>query len=165
MKAEFDVKLTAGDMFRFLMNHSYRKVIGIVWVIFSLVVVAVTVITWGKVELLQSVLLIVLASLYTIINPIMLWFKACKQVKNHFKEPLHYLIDENGITVSLGEASETTPWDQIWKAVNYGSQVVIYVTNIRVFNMPVRCMEGQYGTLRELAGAGLAERCYLKAER
>lgn len=161
MKAEFDVKLTTGDLYRFLMHNTYRKIIGIVWLVFSAAVIVVVVLTWGQIQLLQSILLLVLASLYTIINPIMLLFRAHRQIKNtpSFRKPLHYVVDEEGITVSQDDACETTPWSNMWKAVKYGNQYVVYVTNIRVFNIPIRCLQDQTETLKELARQGLAERC------
>ncbi len=166
MKAEFEVKLTTKDMFVFLLNNTYRKLTGIIWMVFSVVVVGVVIFTWGKegVQLYQSILLIVLASLYTIINPIMLLFRAARQIKTNetLRKPLHYVVDEEGITVSQGELSEKTPWENIWKAVKYGDQVVIYVTQLRVFNMPLRFVGDQYEALAGLAKEGLKERCKLK---
>lgn len=164
MKAEFDVKMTRKDLFLFLLNNTYRKMTGIIWCVFSAAVIAVAVYTWGKIDIMQSVLLIVLACLYTVINPFILYVKAVRQMKQNefFQKPLHYEIDERGIKVSQGETSETTEWNRMWKAVRYGSQVLIYVSNIRVFTLPCRAIGDQYPTLVKLANAGLEGRSRLK---
>lgn len=168
MKAEFEVKLTTKDMFVFLLNNTYRKLTGIIWMVFSLIVVGVVIFTWGKegVQIYQSILLIVLASLYTVINPIMLLFRAARQIKTNetLQKPLHYVVDEEGIEVSQGELSEKTLWENIWKAVKYGDQIVIYVTQLRVFNMPLRFVGDQYDALASLAKEGLKERCKIQVK-
>lgn len=164
MQITFDVKIEKKDLFKFLMNNTYRKLTGIIWIIFSLVVVFVTVYTWGTVEIMYSVLLIILASLYTIINPIMLYVKAAKQCKNNasFKEPLTYTIDDEGITVSQNGEEASAIWDEIWKCHKYGDQIVVYITALRAFVWPVSAIGENYDSLIEVLHEKLGERCHVR---
>lgn len=164
MKAEFKVNITPKDMFCFLINNTYRKFTGIIWIIFSIAVIGVAVYTWGDVNIGNSILLIVTASLYTVINPLILWMKANAQIKhnNYFNNELVYAVDAKGISVSQNEESTTIKWDEMWKAVKYGKLVVVYVSTIRAFILPIRCMEDEYNNFVELAQGGLANRCHLR---
>lgn len=163
MKTEFKADVTVKEMFTFLINTTYRKFTGVLWILFSIVVIVVTIYTWGDVSIPNSLLLILIALLYTVINPVMLYFKAKRQIKNnaYFIEGCTYTVDEKGIAVSMNGESESTKWDEMWKAVKYGSEVVIYVTNIRAFIIPIRCMGDDYNTFVKIAAKGLGSRCHL----
>ena len=167
MKAEFKVNITAKDMFCFLINNAYRKFTGVIWVLFSIVVVGVIIYTWGDVHPANTVVLIITASLYTVINPIILWLRARAQIKRNdcFNNELLYSVNDKGITVSQGEETATVKWDEMWKAVKYGQLVVVYVTTIRAFILPIRCIGEQYNTLVELAHNGLPARCHLRKKK
>ena len=164
MQINFQVTMTSKKLAKFLINNTYRKLTGIIWIVFSLVVVAVTVYTWGKVDLRSSILMIVLASLYTVINPLMLIYKAGKQVKDNkaFAEPLNYELDDKGITVSQGDNSETTAWDETWKFVKYGDQLIMYITTVRAFVWPVADIGEKYDKIVALAEEKMGKRCKIK---
>ena len=53
--------------------------------------------------------------------PWTLYIKSGQQAQNPaFKEPLHYVLDEEGIHVSQGEASECQKWQHMHRAVATG---------------------------------------------
>lgn len=165
MQTKIKINMTVKDMFSFLLNNTYRKFTGIIWVAFSLVLIAVTIITWGDVKIINSILLIVLACMYTVVNPIMLYFKAKSQIKNndYFKEELCYELNDEGITVTQGEAMAETKWEEIWKAVRMGRNVVVYVTNLRAFVWPVSCISEQYEEIYGIIRKNMNIRCKLKS--
>ena len=164
MEVKFSVKTTAKSLAKFMINNTYRKLTGIIWIIFSIVVVAVTVYTWSSVDMRSSILMILLASLYTIINPVMLIYKAHRQVKTNesFKEPLNYSLDDKGVTVSQGEDSESTSWDETWKLVKYGDQIILYITTMRAFIWPIEQIGDQYDDVIRLAQDKMGNRCKVK---
>ena len=159
MEVSFDLDIEVKDMYKFLMNNIYRKVTGIIWVIFSFVVIGVTVYTWGDVEYAYSALMILLAALYTVINPVMLYFKARKQIKrtDAFKNTLHYTVDSEGIKISQGEANAEAAWEDMWKAVRYGSQIVLYANAVNAFIWPVRCIKN-YDALVDICSCIISTR-------
>lgn len=164
MEVSFDVDINAKDMYKFLMNSIYRKPIGIIWVLFSLVVVGVTVYTWGDVEYLHSALMILMASFYTVINPVMLYVKARRQIKRNgaFQNTLHYTVDGEGIRISQGDENAETAWENMWRAVRYGSQVVVYADASSAFIWPVRCMEDSYDRIVDIMHENMKERCRIR---
>ena len=105
MKVEFKVKLTRKEMFSFLINNAYRKPMGVIMFLFGIgcyVVAAVW--TYSQMELYSILLLILLGSIYTIIQPVMLWRNAGRQIARNpvYKDELNYCFDGKGITVSQG---------------------------------------------------------------
>ena len=164
MELKFDVDMSVKDMYKFLLNNTYRKLTGIIWIIFSLVVIGVTIYTWGDVQIMNSVLMILLASLYTVINPLMLYLKARKQVNGNdfFNKTLHYSVNDKGIEVSQNEEKSFVKWNEMWKIVRYGSQVIVYVTTIRAFVWPIESIGENYDSLVELADNKLGSRCHLR---
>ena len=164
MKTEFSVNITEKDLFAFLMSNTYKKFTGVMWIVFSIVCVGIAIYTWGDVKIWNSIILIFAASFYTIINPILLYSKAKRQIKNndYFNNELMYKTDSKGITVSQGAESTTIKWDEMWKAVKYGQIAVVYVTTIRAFILPIRCIGEQYNNFVDNASGGLGTRCHLK---
>lgn len=164
MEIKFDVDISVKDMYKFLLNNTYRKLTGIIWIMFSLLVIVITVYTWGEVELLHSLLMILLASLYTVINPVILYCKARKQVRSNqsFNGTLSYTVDDRGIKVTQKDEEASSGWDEIWKIVRYGNQVVVYITTVRAFVWPIDSIGDGYASLVKLASEKLGGRCRLR---
>lgn len=57
-----------------------------------------------------------------------LFIKSKQQVANNpvFREPLHYVLDENGITISQGDSSTCQAWEDCLKAVSTGRSIIVY---------------------------------------
>lgn len=167
MQVEFNVNITAKDLFAFFINNFYRRFTGILWLLFSLFCLGVSIYTWGDIKIANSIILIVVASFYWIINPLMLYSKAKQQVKNnkYFSETLNYVVTERGIQVSQAGEQADVSWDEMWKAVRFGRLVVVYVTNIRAFILPVNCIGDEYNNFVDLALKGLDTRCHLRKKQ
>ena len=60
MTVTFDVSMNAKELFKFSMNNIYRKVTGILWILFSIGAAFITVYTWGDVDISRSILMIVI---------------------------------------------------------------------------------------------------------
>lgn len=161
---KIEVKVTGKDMACFMLNNSYRKIFGVVSVLFSMVVIAITIYTWGDVVWYNSALLILLASLYIIINPLMLIFKAYRQVKNNacFADTLYYEFNDEGITVSQKDETSTIEWEKLWKAVNYGKVVVVYASTVSAFVLPTRCIGDRYNELVDCLSEKMGAACRLR---
>ena len=160
MKVEFKVKLTRKEMFTFLINNAYRKPMGVISFLFGIGCFAVAGITWRQMGLQSTLLLILLGSIYTIIQPIMLWKSAGRQIAKNpvYKEELSYSFDDKGITVSQGESVTSKGWDECYKAADYGKVVVIYITVNNGIILPKAAIGSQYGEFVKLAGEHLPGR-------
>lgn len=164
MKTEFDVNISEKNMFVFLFNNTYRRITGIIWIIFSIVIIGVTVYTWGDVKIQNSVLMILLASLYTVINPLMLYSRAKKQVRNndYFANVLHYVVDEEGVKVSQNGQNASVKWDEVWKIVRYGNEIAAYVSTDRAFIWPMESIKDNYSDIVQMAEEHIGKRCHIR---
>lgn len=68
-EVNFDIQITDKDLFKFSINNIYRKFTGILWIVFSITVIFITVYTWGDVSINNSILLICMALLFSVMNP------------------------------------------------------------------------------------------------
>ena len=72
MEIKADVKLDARSLNRFLIYHNYMRVSGIIGLVLSLAAIAALCLKWGLWTTTQRCLLVVLALLFTVLQPLML---------------------------------------------------------------------------------------------
>lgn len=118
---ELDVKITSGDLYDFLLRHSYNSVSGLLGAVIGALGVIVGISRQYWIYLILGVVIL----LYL---PWTLFIKSKQQVANNpvFKEPLHYVLDENGITISQGDSSTCQAWEDCLKAVSTGRSIIVY---------------------------------------
>ena len=118
---ELDVKITSGDLYDFLLRHSYNSVSGLLGAVIGALGVIVGISRQYWIYLILGVVIL----LYL---PWTLFIKSKQQVANNpvFKKPLHYVLDENGITISQGDSSTCQSWEDCLKAVSTGRSIIVY---------------------------------------
>lgn len=55
-----------------------------------------------------------------------------------FKEPLHYVLDDEGIHVSQKDTEEMQQWENIVKAVSTGKSIIVYTSRMNACIFPKR---------------------------
>lgn len=129
---EMDVKINTGDIFDFLLAHTYNSSIGILGSCLGGILVVAGLITHKWICLFVGLLIL----LYL---PYMLYTKSRKQANSPaFKQPLHYILDENGLTVSREEESQSLPWEEIYKATSTSRNIIIYTSKEKATIIPRR---------------------------
>lgn len=102
---EFDVKIEAGDLYNYMMAHAYGSASGLIGSCFG----ALMIVIFGM-DPRQWIFLVcgVILLLYL---PVTLWMKSKQLALTNpsFQKPLHYVLDEEGISVSQGETTEDKP--------------------------------------------------------
>lgn len=146
MKTSFKVKLTEKEMFSFLINNTYRKPLGVILFVFGIACFVIAAVTCRTMDIMSTLLLILLGSLYTIIQPILLWRNAKRQIRKNpvYQEELLYTVDDEGIRVSQGDNSTFKKWEECWKAKDFGGIVVIYIAVNNGVVLPKKAIGGQY---------------------
>ena len=78
--------------------------------------------------------------------------RAARQISmsEALKSTLHYMLDDEGVHVSLGEENALLEWKQIYKMVSTKHNVLIYSSRV-----PMEIVGGQYAALKELADKNL----------
>lgn len=123
---ETDIKLTVGDLYDYNLRHSYTQIPTLLATIAGIAGIAVG-IYWRQQYWLMMVIIGVLLVFYM---PITLLVKTSQTMalSPAMKNPVHYLLNEDGITVSQGEQSQTLPWSGVHKAVSTGRSIILYTS-------------------------------------
>ena len=134
---EIEVKLTAKDLWKFSMYHSYRGLQGLFNIIFSVAAVFLLITTWNSNSASYRVLLIVCALMFTVWQPGILYLKALKQAKNPaIQNAMTLTFDENGIMVSQGEESLEIKWENIGKVDRMKDMMIVYMDRVHAYLLP-----------------------------
>ena len=132
---EFDVKIEAGDLYDYLMAHTYSGPSGILGSTFGalLIVFAVMEGKW---------IFLVLGAVLLLYLPWTLFLKSRQQVLNNpaFKKPLHYVLDEEGITVSQDGVTQKQAWEDMRKAISTGRSIIVYTSKVNATIFPKRSL-------------------------
>lgn len=132
---ELDVKIQAGDLYDYLLAHNYNRAPGILGSTFGALIVVIALARQQWIFLILGIILL----LYL---PWTLFIKSRQQALNNpaFKQPLHYLMDEEGITVSQEGVSEKQAWGDMVKAVSTGRSIIVYTSRVNAAIFPRREM-------------------------
>lgn len=135
---ELDVKINAGDLYDYNLRHAYNSASGIMGSTLGAVMILVALRTSTWIFLIGGAALI----LYL---PWTLFIKSRQQVLSNpaFKEPLHYVLDDQGITISQGEMSATQKWEDMVKAVSTGRSIIVYTSRVNATIFPRRQLGDQ----------------------
>lgn len=120
---ELDIRITAKDLYDYNLRHAYNSAAGLMGSVLGALMIIVGGYTRTWIFVIGGVLL--LAYL-----PWTLFIRSRQQALSNpvFKEPLHYVLDDTGITISQGEASETQEWGQMVKAVSTARSIIVYTS-------------------------------------
>lgn len=151
-EVKFSVQIKVNDMFAFLMHHSYRGVSLIIDAVITVGAIALLATGFGKESPASTVVLVVLALLFTVINPLQLYRRAKKQVtKNEvFQKPLCYVLTEEGITMSQGEVTQSFLWGDVYRIKEYKSLFAVYTGRVYACIWPKRELAECENEVREL---------------
>ena len=148
---KFSVTMKVKTMYRFLMRHAYSGASGIINLVISggalvLLLAGFADSTAGK------VMLGIIAALFTIINPLYLYYKAAAQVRltKMFSKPLEYVVNAEGITVSQGEESLQIAWTDLRKIIETKTDFYLYLSLTRAYIFPKEELDGKEKDFRKI---------------
>ncbi|MCR5792216.1 MAG: YcxB family protein [Lachnospiraceae bacterium] len=138
----FDVTIKPGDMAHFQLNHYYTGMSCVIGFILSFGALALCLIRWNHLELMQKAVLFLIAFLFLVFQPVSLISKGRNQVKFNpsFKEAFHYKMNSNGITVSMLEESEEVKWEDIYKIRESKKCFFLYFSRVQANIIPKKQM-------------------------
>ena len=118
MSMDFELKLDGKTMSRFLLHYNYTKATGLFGILLGIASLAAVFIKWNMWNANQRVVWIVIAVLFLIVQPLTLAKKGRRQMaQEEMQIPLFCHIDEEGISVTQGEASSSCKWSDLRKVV------------------------------------------------
>lgn len=146
-------------MFDFLYWHSYHGITGIINYALSLSGVVALAAGFGKGNTTVTVMLIALASLFTVINPLLLLSKASKQIKRTpmFAKPLHYKFDTRGFSVSQENSSDSAEWNSVMLLRETNKSIILYLGAANALILPKKEIGNQLPDLKKLIRMALPQ--------
>jgi len=131
MKLEFDVKMTTGRMYEYMMRHTFTSFAGIVGECLGILLI-IGAFAYGQ------WLYLAVGIVCVFYQPVALYVRAGRQVRNNevFSAPLHYILDDEGITVKSGDNTDSMPWDRLYKAVSTQHLIILYTNRINACIFP-----------------------------
>ena len=110
----FELNLTAGDLWRFSMHHANSGMKGIFNLIFTGAALFLLVFRWNTVMFSQRLLLVVCALLFTVWQPVLLYWKARRQAKlPAMAQTICLTFAREQVAVEQGEQQLAFTWDKI----------------------------------------------------
>lgn len=144
---KFKTTIHTNEIFAFLMRYSYAGIIGKIGPAISLVAAVVFVKNLPNFSGNETKMIInaILALLFTVINPILLYLKAKQQklTNKAYKSEMLYELNEEGIKLFVGEQEGGIPWDLIVKIEETKTLYLLYTTRVNAFLWPKKDMGEQ----------------------
>ncbi|MBR5738641.1 MAG: YcxB family protein, partial [Lachnospiraceae bacterium] len=100
----------------------------------------------------SGIFLLLIAAVYFIVQPLMLYLKASQQAKNEvFMNDTYYAFDEDGVAVwQEGVEPSVLQWQNVRKFVKFGKNYFLYVDAAHGNIIPASSIEGNPSKLDEL---------------
>lgn len=142
---ELDVKIEAKDLYDYMLRHSYNSAAGIIGSCFGALMIVLAAMTGQWMYLVFGVIML----LYL---PWTLFIRSKQQILRNpsFQQPLHYMLDEQGITISQGEDAVQYPWEEMYKAVSTGRSIILYTSRINATIFPRKQMGDKSAAVIEM---------------
>lgn len=131
MEIEFDVKVTPGVLYDYMLYHTYTSASGLIGAVAGALLVVAFFMGSGVLCLIAGI--IILAYL-----PWTLFIKSRQQylANSAFKNPLHYKLTEAGIEVSQNEEVQSQKWEDMYKAVSTPKSLILYTSPVNASIFP-----------------------------
>jgi len=131
MRQEFDVHMTASALYDYNMYHTYSGLAGIVGTAFGAMLLVIFAANRQPAFLFAGLVVI-------FYSPVALFINSRKQAKLNpmFKNPLHYVMDDEGVTVSQGDEEISVSWDQMLKACSTNQSLLLYTSKNSAWVFP-----------------------------
>lgn len=142
---ELDVKVSSKELYDYMLRHSYNSASGIIGSCFGALLIVFAFMTTQWLYLVFGLVML----LYL---PWTLSIRSKQQVLSNpsFQQPLHYMLDEQGITISQGEDSVQYLWEEMYKAVSTGKSIIVYTSKINATIFPRKQMGDKSAAVIEM---------------
>lgn len=151
-KLSFDVQMKTAYLFDFLFQHSYHGLYGVFNFGLSLLAIVLLIHGSGKDNIVATAALAVLALLFTVINPLLLYRKAARQMKRTpaFQKPLTYELAEEGLTCSQEGERAVSEWESVVLIRETGVNLILYFGAANAVVLPKAEFSEHVGEVKEM---------------
>lgn len=142
MKYKFTYQTTAFDFWKLSMYYTYGSMVGVCNMIFTVAMILLTVKFWGDVNSLVKILLITASCLFTVIQPLVVYRRAKKQVAK-VSEDMEIGFDDKGVHIKTEKQSSDLKWHTIKRVSKKPTMIVIFSTTTHGFILTNKVLGNQ----------------------
>lgn len=137
-KYDLSIKITTKDLFSFMIHHANTTISGVFGLILSFGALILLFTGYAQGNDMGNVVLLVVGLSFTVINPVSMYYKAQQQVKNNplYKNVLHYVLDEEGVSLVRDDRTESIEWNRILKFKKTKRVFALYTTGVHAVILP-----------------------------
>ena len=135
MEVEFDVQMTSADLYDYMLHHTFTSPSGLIGAVAGALMIVAGFAGSGALCTIAGIVIL----LYL---PVALFMRSKQQFLSNpaFRQPLHYRMNEEGITVSQGEHEECCKWEDMQKAISTMRSIVLYTSAVNATILPKKAM-------------------------
>ena len=128
MRYEFDFQMDEKTLGDFYASHSAGNFL---WPLLGAFAIFLALISGSTTPIAYRLLYVVFGLMFIFYIPFDLKKKAKKQLKTnpYYAEPIHYILDEEGITTMQGENGAKVTWDKFSKIKLTKKSMILYMRN------------------------------------
>ncbi len=121
MDFEIDIKMNLSALYDYNMYYNYSRPVGLI----GSVIGVFCLIFYARYGALYYLMFGLLILFYT---PIELYVRSLKQFKLNpvYKKSTHFLMNDEGVSVTIGEHSMTVEWEQMYKAASTNQSILLF---------------------------------------
>lgn len=142
MEFRFESKVTIGDIWKLSMRHIYGSMVGVCNVVFSIAIVLLTYRFWNEISDFLKGLLVMMCIIFPIVQPIMIYFRAKKQIDSLPKD-LVLTINETGIHVSGDNQKTHIVWNRVRGVIREKGMILLAIDSGRGYMLTDRVLGTQ----------------------
>ena len=131
MRYEFDFQMDEKTLTDFYMTHNFMGGPGMLWPVIGVLAILLAIFTGETTPMLYQGVYIVFGLLFIFYIPMDLKKKAKRQLKvnPYYAQPIHYILDEEGVSTTQGENVATVTWDKFSKIKLTKKSMLLYMRN------------------------------------
>lgn len=148
MKCEFDIKMSTSALYDYNMHHAYTGASGLLGTMVGILLIL------GFLGNTSYYAMLVAGIIIILYMPITLYTRAKKQMLLNpaFKKPIHYLMDDTGVTVSDEENSMTVEWKDMYKAYSTNQSIILATSRYNAWIFPKKDLgEDRYSLIEMIS--------------
>ncbi len=134
MEVEFDVTITPGVLYDYLLSHTYHSASGIIGTVAGALLMVAFATTLKVPYLIAGIVIIAYL-------PWTLFIRSRQQYLANpgYKLPLHFRMDDDGVEVSQESTdadSVRIAWNDVYRACSSPASILLYTSRVNAFMLP-----------------------------
>lgn len=136
-----DARITEKELLAFLFGHNYRQPLMLIAIAIAVIWPVTIIVRGGE----NMYLAIALAAIVLLALPLSNWTRGKKAARTNpsYQQTFHYMLDEWGMHLELGDKCIDLEWNKICKCMFLKSATALYTGKSNAFLIPTAAMGSQ----------------------